>query len=62
MQWHAHVLSPSTAAYLFVGLIVITLIGWIVARAAAKAEPIDDPIERQFREPRPSPSNIDAEG
>jgi flagellar biogenesis protein FliO len=53
MNWNAPLLSPATAAYLALALAVIAALSWLVGRMLSYREPISDPIEEQFPEPRP---------
>lgn len=53
MNWlHDPLLTPAHGAYAIVAILIISGLAWVFTRR----EPIDDPIEDEYPEPRPFPN------
>lgn len=60
MTWHQPLLTPAHGAYALIAVGVVFALSWIVGRARAdRADKDEDPIERQFPEPKPFSTHTD---
>jgi hypothetical protein len=48
MNWNEPFISPALGAYLVIGLVAFSAVGWIVSRMLNRAS-ISDPIEEEYR-------------